>query len=528
MTTPSNRPALRLAELVATLSLGTDLGLGQPMEHMIRACLIALRLGDSIGLSGAERETVYYSGLLAWVGCHTDAYEQAKWFGDDALLKSDAHYRYDMGKVGPTAAFMLKHVGGPERPLATRIRVGVRFMGEGRKALMAAAENHYLATDELAARLGLADEIRESLRQSYERWDGKGAYGIGHEEIALASRLINLADVVEVYGRTGGVEAAIAVARERRATQFDPDLVDAFCERAPALLREVDAAPSWEAVIATEPGLAREVREDGLDEALEAIGEFAELKSPWVMGHARGVAELAAAAARRAGLPEGDVVALRRAGFVHDLGRLGVPNTIWDKRGSLTTSEIERVRLHPYLTDRMLSFSPALAPLGAIAGQHHERPDGSGYPRALAGAAISPAGRILAAADSYRAMREARSYRPARTAEDAAAELRREAVAGHHDGEAVDAVLGAAGHHPARRRSSRPAGLTQREVEVLRLLSRGLSTREIADQLVISPKTAANHVEHIYAKIGVSNRARAALFAMRHGLMSETAFFAEA
>jgi len=526
VTTPPNQPSLRLAELVATLSLGTDLGLGQPMEHMIRACLIALRLGESFGLSEAERQTVYYSGLLAWVGCHTDAYEQAKWFGDDALLKSDAHYRYDMGKVGPSAAFMLKHVGGPQRPLTTRARIAVAFLGGGRQALMAAADNHYRATDELAARLGLGDDVRESLRQSYERWDGKGACGMKHDEIALASRLINLADVVEVYGRAGGVDAAIGVARERRATQFDPDLVDAFCKQAPVLLREIDAAPSWEAVIAAEPDLASEVSAEGLDEALEAIGEFAELKSPWVMGHATGVAHLSASAARAAGLPDDDVVTLRRAGFVHDLGRLGVPNTIWDKRGSLTKPEMERVRLHPYLTERMLAFSAALVPLGAIAGQHHERLDGSGYPRGLTGPAISPEGRILAAADSYHAMREARPHRPARTAEEAAVELRRAVASGRHDGEAVDAVLRAAGH-PVRRRSSRPAGLTQREVEVLRLVARGLSTREIADQLVISPKTAANHVEHIYTKIGVSNRARAALFAMRHGLMSETAFFAE-
>jgi HD-GYP domain-containing protein (c-di-GMP phosphodiesterase class II) len=496
------------------------------MEHMIRACLIALRLGESFGLSEAERQTVYYSGLLAWVGCHTDAYEQAKWFGDDALLKSDAHYRYDLGKVGPSVAFMLKHVGGLGRPLTTRARVGVGFFGEGRKALMALADNHYQATDELTQRLGLGDEVRESLRQSYERWDGNGAYRMKRGEIALASRLINLGDVVEVYGRAGGVEAAIGVARERRATQFDPDLVDAFCELAPVLLREIDEAPSWETVIAAEPGLASEVTEEGLDEALEAIGEFTELKSPWVMGHATGVADLSVAAARQAGLPKSDVVTLRRAGFVHDLGRLGVPNTIWDKRHALTKPEVERVRLHPYLTERMLAFSPALAPLGAIAGQHHERLDGSGYPRGLTGPAISPAGRILGAADSYHAMREARPYRPARTADEAAAELRREVASGRHDGEAVETVLRAAGH-PVRRRSSKPAGLTQREVEVLRLIARGLSTREIANQLVISPKTAANHVEHIYTKIGVSNRARAALFAMRHGLMSETAFVAE-
>jgi DNA-binding CsgD family transcriptional regulator len=214
------------------------------------------------------------------------------------------------------------------------------------------------------------------------------------------------------------------------------------------------------------------------------------------------------------------VVAIRRAGLVHDFGRLGVSNAIWDKRGPLTPSEFERVRLHPYLTERMLAFSPALAPLGAIAVQHHERLDGSGYPRGLWGDTISPSGRILGAADVYHAMTEACPHRPERTPDEAASELRAEVAAGRLDGQAVDAVLRAAGHRVKRQRDW-PAGLTAREVEVLRLVTRGLSNREIAEQLVITRKTAGNHVEHIYAKIGVSNRARAAMFAMKHGLMSD-------
>jgi HD-GYP domain-containing protein (c-di-GMP phosphodiesterase class II) len=492
------------------------------MEHMIRACLIALRLGEHLGLSEAERGVVYYSGLLAWVGCHTDAYEQAKWFGDDMTLKSDAHYAYDMGKVGPAISFMLKHVGGPERNLVERARVGVAFMGDGRRALLALAENHYRATDELAGRLGLGEGIRESLRQTYERWDGKGAYGMRGEDIALASRLINLADVVEVFGRAGGVDAAVGVARDRRGGQFDPGLVDAFCEQAPILLSEVDATPSWEAVIAAEPALAERISDEELDEALEAVGEFAELKSPWTMGHARGVAKLCGQAARELGLPESDAAALRRAGFVADLGRLGVPNTVWDKPGPLSQSELERVRLHPHLSERMLAFSPALAPLGALAVLHHERLDGSGYPRGLSGAAISTAGRLLAAADVYHAMTQMRPHRPALTAGEAVRELRGEVKAGRLDGDAVDAVLRAAGHR-VRRQREWPAGLTSREVEVLRLVARGLSNKQIAALLVISPKTAGSHVEHIYRKIDAANRAQASLFAMRHGLMSDAA-----
>src|SRR6266536_5489681 len=115
---------VRLAELVALLSLGTDLGLGQPMEHIIRECLIALRLAERLELDESERVIVYYSGLLAWVGCHTDAYEQAKWFGDDLALKRDAHYGYDFGRPTQAAAFMLKNIGGPGRPVVERARVG--------------------------------------------------------------------------------------------------------------------------------------------------------------------------------------------------------------------------------------------------------------------------------------------------------------------------------------------------------------------------------------------------------------------
>ena len=208
---------------------------------------------------------------------------------------------------------------------------------------------------------------------------------------------------------------------------------------------------------------------------------------------------------------------MRRAGLVHDLGRLGVSNAIWDKPGGLTPTERERVRLHPYLTERMLASSGALAPLGAIAVQHHERLDGSGYPRGLSGDALTPSGRVLAAADAYRAMTEPRPHRAALTPAEAAAELRSGVRQALFDGDAADAVLRAAGHASKRRREW-PAGLTSREVEVLKLLVRGLSNKEIAEQLVISRRTAGSHVEHIYTKIGVSNRARASLFAMKHGL----------
>ena len=176
--------------------------------------------------------------------------------------------------------------------------------------------------------------------------------------------------------------------------------------------------------------------------------------------------------------------------------------------------------MHPYITERMLHQSGVLAPLGAIAVQHRERMDGSGYPRGTAGSGISLPARILGAADAYQTMREPRPHRPAHAADAAAKLLRGEARAGKFAGDVVEAVLQAAGHR-ARRRIEGPGGLTVREVEVLRLLARGLSTKEIARVLALSPKTAGNHIEHIYAKIDADNRVSASLYAVQHGLLPE-------
>ena len=289
------------------------------------------------------------------------------------------------------------------------------------------------------------------------------------------------------------------------------------------ILSGLDAVGVWDAVIDAEPALAVVLTGESFDAALRTIANFVDLKSPYFLGHGRAVSELAAEAGERLGLAEADVRLLRRAGLVHGLGRLGVSNAILDKRGSLGAGEWERVRLQPYLTDRMLRQSEALAPVARIAVQHRERLDGSGYPRGLSGLGISREARVLAAADAYQAMREPRPHRPERSADEAAVELRADVRAGLHDGDAVEAVLGAAGHRVPRRREG-PAGLTPREVDVLRLLARGLSNKEIAERLVISPKTVANHAEHIYAKIDASSRAAAGLFAMQQGLLPEEEF----
>ena len=512
------QPRARLAELVAALSLGVDLGFGQPMEHVLRQCLIALRLADRAELDDQDRAAVYYTALLVNVGCHADAHEQAKWFGDDIALKS-GKYAHELGSVRGILATM-RLIGAGNPPLH-RFRVGLEFALSGRRQLDGMISQHARLARTLAEQLNLPDQAREAIGAAYEQWDGRGWPGVlKADAVPMAARIAQLAEFVEVAHRVGGVAGATALARRRAGRQFDPALAALLCARAPEILGGLDAVPAWQTVISSEPALAVELSAEQLDSALAAVANFVDLKSPFTLGHSVAVASLAEDAGTRLGLPREEVLMLRRAGFVHGFGRLGVSNSIWDRPGPLSAGDWERVRMYPYLTERMLHQSAALAPLGEIAVQHRERLDGSGYPRGLSGGAISRPARVLGAADAYQSMREPRAHRPARPAAEAIAELRAEVRAGRLDGPAVDAVLEAAGHRLPRRREGL-CGLTAREVEVLILLARGMSNRQIAERLVITPKTAGNHVEHIYAKIDASSRAGAAMFAVQHGLLPE-------
>jgi HD-GYP domain-containing protein (c-di-GMP phosphodiesterase class II) len=508
---------VRLAELIAALSLGVDLGFGQPMEHVLRQCLIALRLAERLGLDAATRSGVYFTALLVNVGCHSDAHELAKWFGDDIGVRA-IKYRHGLSLRSAAASMRMLGAGNP--PLH-RFRLGLEFVLSGHREVDHSIAGHAKLAQTLAKQLGLPDSVLDGVGAAYERWDGRGWPGVrSRESIPMAARVALFSEFIEVAHRTGGLAAATTLARKQAGKQFDPALSALICAHGADILGDLDAVQTWNAVIDAEAALAWVLAEDAFEAALLAVADFVDLKCPHSLGHSASVAELAAAAGTALGLPERDTKALRRAGLVHDFGRLGVSNAIWDKRGPLGAGEWERVRMHPYFTERMLRQSAALAPLGTIAGQHRERLDGSGYPRGISGSAIPLLARIVGAADAYQAMREARPHRAARSADDAARELRVEARAGRLDGDVVEAVLSVAGHR-VRRRPQALAGLTPREIEVLRLVAQGLSTKQIAQRLAMSPKTAGNHIEHIYAKIDATNRAGASLFAVQHGLIPD-------
>jgi HD-GYP domain-containing protein (c-di-GMP phosphodiesterase class II) len=518
--TPASNGRIRLAELVAALSLGIDLGFGQPMEHVLRQCLIALRLAEKVGLDEDARSTVYYTALLVSVGCHSDAHEQAKWFGDDIELKS--HKFEPVFQAGGFRAAIagLRSIGAGYPPLH-RFRVGLEFILSGHQEVDGMIAQHARLARAFAEQLGLSQAVADAVGSAYEFWDGRGWPGkLSGAEIPIAARIATLAEYAEVAHRVGGVQGITQLTARGGSKQFDPALCSLLREHAEGISKGLDAVRAWPRVIEQEPALAVVLSDDQCDSALLAIANFIDLKSPYTLGHSAAVAELAAAAGNALGLSAPDVRALRRAALVHAFGRLGISNSIWDKPGPLGAGEWERVRMQPYITDRMLNQSAALAPLVPIVALCRERLDGSGYPRGLTGAAISRPGRILAAADVYQALLEARPHRRGRSADEAAHVLRDEGRAGKLDHEIVEGVLSVAGHRTRARRDG-PAGLTAREVEVLRLLARGLSTKEIAKQLVVAPKTAANHIEHIYSKINAKNRVAASLFAVEHGLLPE-------
>ncbi len=504
---------VRLTEILASLSLATDLATGSQPDKALRVCLAACTVGEALGLDDDELADLHQAALLRAIGCTAHAAENAELFDDDLAFQRDMH---EVDLADPSS---LDHFGawaGDERGAQLRARFVQAVPTIGPTAARFGCE----ASRSLGAALTLRPGAIAALDEVYERYDGLGIPdGREGDALTITARVTHAAEQAVIAYDAGGWDWAAEQLRRRSGGHLDPVIAGAALEAGDALVAAVTDPDPLSAVLGAEPGSPRFVQADEVDRALEAVADFVDLKSRYTLGHSRGVAELAARAGELSGLDEDGIRDVRRAGLVHDVGRASVSTTTWERAGELTPGERDRVRLHTYWTERVLARAPATADIARTASSHHERLDGSGYHRGASGPTIDRGARLLAAADALHAMREPRPHRPARSLEDAARELQEDARAGRLDANAVGAVLEAAGVKPTR--PALPHDLTEREVEVLRLVARGMTNRQIAEELVVSPRTVQHHVSHGFDKVGRRTRAGAAVFAMEHGLVSD-------
>ena len=513
---------LRLGEFVATLALAQDNAFGQPLESQLRSCLLASWICDAAGFDKGVRDDVYWVALLRYVGCTGHAHEVATVFGDEIAIRAQTLVHDAANPAEVMHDVVAFATAGRSKEEQEQI---VRMIQEtAHEWAVHNFKSGCEVADMLAQRLDFGPGVRDALRFTFERWNGNGfpTHAKG-EAIPLAMRVVHLSQDMEAIGRLFSPAKAIDAARDRRDRTYDPALVDVFVAHGAVWFDKLSKMEPWDAVLDLEPEPRRLLDGEALDNALTVAADFIDLKSPYMGGHSRRCAELSAEAARVLGLTEREVTTVRRAALVHDFGTTAVSNSILDKRGPLTRAEFDRVELHPMLTEQMLRRSEALAVLNPIASAHHEKCDGSGYHRRVQTESADPAVCVLVATEVYVGLTTERADRARFTPDAAAAELRRLAAQGVLDLRATNALLVAAGHDeikvPATSRPKNPGGLSEREVDVLRLAARGLTTQEIADRLYIAPKTADHHIQHIYNKINVSTRAAAALWAMQHAVV---------
>ncbi len=509
--------SVRLNEILAALSLACDAGNDFPLEKGLRNTLLAKWLASELGIRGEALSAVYYVGLLRFIGCSGYADETSEIFGDDNAMRgamAPVDFGYPLEGLRQ-AATLGRGALGRVRAVASMAVRGKRL---GEELQRADCEVMILG----AQRLGLPAAVEKGLGDVYERWDGKGGpRGVRGDALDMSARILAVAHQAEIHFRLGGLPAARAMIRRGAGGWFDPQISETLLTHADRLLPPLFSSSVWDAALAEEPFPHVHVAASRLSDIARLFGEIADLKCRYTLGHSTGVADLAAGAAAGLALAADEVERIRTAGLLHDIGRLSVPTGIWNKPGPLSPSEWNRVRLHPYYTERTLSQSPLLESAARIASLHHERLDGSGYHRGAPASVLSLPARILAAADVYRAMTEHRPHRSAMDPLAAASELQHAAARGALDRQAARAVCEAAGHRLKKRVGGWPAGLSDREVEVLRHLARGSSEKKIGELLHISPGTVHTHAVHVYEKIGVSTRAAAALFAMEHNLLTE-------
>ena len=429
----STTSALRMSEILAALSYALDITEGQPEGHAVRTCLIGMRIAQGAAIPLADRGPLFYALLLKDLGCSSNAARLCALFGaDDRGLKRD-HKLTDWSAPLPSLSFALRHSVPEASPLARVLRaarLGVTAQGAGREMTRTRCDRGA----EIASLLGFTAATQAAIRSLDEHWDGRGMpLGLAGDAIPLLGRIVGLAQTIEVFASTYGVDAAMAIALERRGSWFDPLLVDILrsFRRDRSFWASVFGPDARAGLMAYEP--EEEVLfadEAKLDLVAEAFARVIDAKSPYTYQHSERVADLAEGIGEVRGFHADELRTLRRAALLHDIGKLGVSNRILDKPARLSDAEMSQVRLHPQFTQRILERVAAFEAIVEIASSHHERLDGRGYHRGVDGAQLGPLSRALVVADIAEALLADRPYRAGLPWEEVLRVLKKEAGTG--------------------------------------------------------------------------------------------------
>lgn len=515
---------IRTADVMGALSLAADLATGLPAEHAMRSCYMGMGLAKRLKLTPSERTDLYYTGLLMDAGCTAWKSQMAAFLaGDEIAARRDLYFFTNRHSPLDMFLWLSKYLA-PDAPVLTRLGRGTGVLSAGDAFTREGFRNTCEVAQLLAARMGMPEPVQRALLSVFEQWDGNGPDRASGASIPLVARIVSATSYLEVFHRVGGRTAALELARSSRGSAFDPLVVDAFLEIADDSFWEpLEAGSVWDLVVAMEPVSELSVIDAAqFDEVALSFADFADIKSPHLAGHSRRVGELAARLAEDAGLDANSISTVRTAGLMHNLGMVAVPSFLLGHADSdVSPVEREQLCLHPHLGERIVARIQGLEPVAELVAAHHERHDGTGYPRGLAGGGIPVGARLIAVADAFDKMTH---DSPGYSALDTRAALDRIASeVGHAYAPdacaALSRVLTEPGARVAPRVSAWPASLTNREVDVLRLVARGMSRKQMAGSLALSEATVRHHMEHIYAKIGVSTRVAAALSAIEHGLV---------
>ena len=511
---------VRRAEFMLVLAYASDLATGQTRDFALRSSVLAMRLARAAGLSETEFRNVYHLALLRYIGCNADTHLLTALFGDEYELRRDVALNLGDPAERPGVlrrAITRAHIAAGTADVAAAVETDMASAPQVTRSILA---GHCEVARRIGQRLGLSPDIQSNLGQLYERWDGKGMpFGINGNAVRLAVRLVTLAQDAIIHAEASGIDGMVKVITRRRDGAYEAELADVFLARPNDFLDGLAGESSHAAILSMEPQPHASLTTDECEDAYLAIADMIDMRMPYTMGHSRAVADLVDRAARHMKLPERDICTLRHAAYVHDIGELAIPVARWQRSKPFLGREIDEMQLHPYHGERALAaLTGQNGEVAALVLRHHERINASGYHRKVTGNDLSPAARLLAVAEAYRSACEARPHRAPVTEANAAGRLREAVRAGELCPAATAAVLAVAGQGSRRDKSERLAGLSAREIEVLRLIISGLTAKAAAEQLDIAPKTAENHIQNLYSKIGVTTRAGAALFAVENGL----------